>query len=63
MGHGEVDAVRQVVQSFRDLEVYKLLCDLYIEVCSASATFPQHEKYELGSQVRRSSNSIPANLA
>jgi len=46
-----------------DLEVYQKLCTLHIEVCDLSHNWPEEEKYELGSQVRRSSNSAPANLA
>jgi four helix bundle protein len=46
-----------------DLDVYKKLCQLHIEVCDLTHTWPQEEKYELGSQARRSSNSSPAQLA
>ena len=46
-----------------DLEVYKKLCRLHIEVCDLTRTWPKEEKCELGSQVRRSSNSAPAQLA
>jgi four helix bundle protein len=46
-----------------DLEVYKRLCRLHIEVCDLTHTWPKEEKYELGSQARRSSNSAPAQLA
>jgi four helix bundle protein len=46
-----------------DLEVYKRLCRLHIDVCELTRSWPQEEKYELGSQVRRSSNSSPAQLA
>ncbi len=46
-----------------DLEVYKKLCRLHIEVCDLTRAWPQEEKYELGRQVRRSSNSSPAQLA
>ena len=46
-----------------DLEVYKKLCRLHIDVCDLTHTWPQEEKYELGSQARRSSNSAPAQLA
>ena len=38
-----------------DLNVYKKLCDLAIEVSELSLKFPRFELYELGSQVRRSS--------
>ena len=47
----------------QDLEVYKKLCQLHIDVCDLSCKWPQEEKYELGSQARRSSNSAPAQLA
>ena len=46
-----------------DLEVYKKLCRLHIDVCDLTHKWPQEEKYELGSQSRRSSNSAPAQLA
>ena len=46
-----------------DLEVYKKLCLLHIEVCDLTHKWPYEEKYELGSQIRRSSNSAPAQLA
>jgi four helix bundle protein len=46
-----------------DLHVYQRLCQLHIEVCDLSHEWPREEKYELGSQVRRSSNSEPAQIA
>jgi len=46
-----------------DLQVYRELCELHIEVCRLSHRWPADEKYELGSQVRRSSNSAAAQLA
>ncbi len=46
-----------------DLQVYRKLCDLHIEVCRMAREWPAEERYELGSQVRRSSSSAPANLA
>lgn len=46
-----------------DLEVYQKLCQLHIEICDLSHTWPSEEKYEIGSQIRRSSNSSPAQLA
>ncbi len=46
-----------------DLQVYQKLCLLHIDVCGLSHEWPPEERYELGSQVRRSSNSAPANLA
>jgi four helix bundle protein len=46
-----------------DLEVYRKLCRLHIEICDLSHTWTSEEKYELGSQIRRASNSSPAQLA
>ena len=48
---------------FEDLNVYKKLFELAFKVQSLTMTFPKFEMYELGSQLRRSSNSSPANLA
>ena len=46
-----------------DLGVYNKLCRLHIDVCDLTHKWPSEEKYELGSQARRSSNSAPAQLA
>ncbi len=46
-----------------DLQVYQKLCDLHLDVCDLAKSWPAEEKYELGSQVRRSSNSAAAQLA
>jgi four helix bundle protein len=46
-----------------DLDVYQKLCRLHIEVCACVKSWPSEERFELCSQIRRSSNSSPANLA
>lgn len=46
-----------------DLDVYRKLCQLHLEVCDLTHQWPPEERYELGSQARRSSNSSPAQLA
>lgn len=51
------------ITGYEDLEVYQKLCDLHIEVNDLTFTFPKFKLYELGSQLRRSSNSAPANIA
>ncbi len=51
------------VSSFEDLDVYQKLVELHLEIHTLSLEFPKFELYELGSQIRRSSNSAPANLA
>jgi four helix bundle protein len=51
------------VSKVGDLKVYRRLVDQHLKVHELSLSFPKFEIYELGSQVRRSSNSAPANLA
>ncbi len=46
-----------------DLEVYRKLCQLHLEVCDLTHQWPAEERYEFGSQARRSSNSSPSQLA
>ncbi|MEN8138149.1 MAG: four helix bundle protein [Bacteroidota bacterium] len=46
------------MNSYRDLEIYKMAHRLSIEVHKMSLTLPKYELYEQGSQVRRSSKSI-----
>jgi four helix bundle protein len=52
-------------QTFRTerLDVYRRLCHLHLDVCTLTRGWPVVERFELGSQVRRSSNSAPAQLA
>jgi four helix bundle protein len=51
------------IESFEDLEVYQKLCQLHLKGSQASIKFPKFELHELGSQLRRSSNSCPANIS
>ncbi len=51
------------IQSYRDLEVFQLSFELAVEVDRVSKALPKHELYEVGSQIRRSAKSIPANIA
>ena len=54
---------KKVVNSVEDLQVYQKLCNLALKVHNLTLTFPKFELYELGSQMRRCSNSAPANSA
>ena len=62
-GLGGNEVTHSNYMDVEDLEVYKKLCRLHIDVCDLTHKWPHEEKYELGSQVRRSSNSAPAQLA
>lgn len=46
-----------------DLKVYQKLFKLALECHELTKSFPNFEMYEIGSQLRRSTNSAPANLA
>lgn len=48
---------------YRDLKVFKLSYKLALEIHDLTKTFPVEEKYSLVDQIRRSSRSVPANLA
>lgn len=50
-------------RGFRDLIVYKLSYKLALEIFEISKKFPVEEKYSLTDQIRRSSRSVPANIA
>lgn len=50
------------MQSYKDLEVYKLAHSLAIEVHKMTLQLPKFETYEEGSQIRRSSKSASVNI-
>ena len=56
---GEMESYRRL----EDLMVYQKLCQLQIAISERTRRWPVEEKYELGAQVRRSSNSAAAQLA
>jgi four helix bundle protein len=51
------------MHGFRDLIVYRKAYMLSMEINELSRIFPKEEKYALTDQIRRSSRSIPANIA
>ena len=50
------------MKSYADLDIYKISYSLALEVHKLSLKLPKYELYETGSQVRRSSKSIPSNI-
>ncbi len=48
---------------FRDLIVYQLSYKLALEIFEITKRFPKEEKYALVDQIRRSSRSVPTNIA
>ena len=50
-------------RGYKDLKVYQRSYALSMDIFIATRSFPQDEKYSLVDQARRSSRSIPANIA
>lgn len=50
------------MKSYKDLEVYNLSLELFYKCHVMSLKLPKHEMYELGSQLRRSSDSVTTNI-
>ncbi|WP_373521171.1 four helix bundle protein [Aquiflexum sp.] len=49
--------------NFKNLKVWQKSVDLAVKVYHMTATFPSEEKFGMTSQMRRSSVSIPSNIA
>jgi four helix bundle protein len=50
-------------RGFRDLIVYEKSYKLAMDIFEITKTFPKEEKYSLVDQTRRSSRSVPSNIA
>jgi four helix bundle protein len=48
--------------SYRDLEIYQLSHEVAVNIHKFSLNLPKYELYETGSQLRRSSKSVSANI-
>jgi four helix bundle protein len=51
------------IRSYRDLEVYQRGMALLKPIHALVLTFPDYEKFDLASQLRRACKSVPANIA
>ena len=51
------------MRDFRNLQVWNKAHSLTLDVYKATGSFPKEELYGLTSQLRRSSTSIPTNIA
>lgn len=50
------------MKSYKDLDIYNLSLSLFYKTHTISLKLPKHELYELGSQIRRSADSIVTNI-
>ena len=52
-----------MAKNYKDLEIWKLSYNLTLKFYKITEKFPEHENNNLISQIRRSSSSIPLNIA
>ena len=51
------------IVTFRDLKVWSKAHQLTLEIYKICKDFPKYEEFGLSSQMRRSSSSVPSNIA
>jgi four helix bundle protein len=51
------------MQNFKQLKVWEKAHNLTLAIYKATSSFPKDERYSLTDQMRRSSSSIPTNIA
>jgi four helix bundle protein len=51
------------IRSFRELRVWQQAMDLAMDVYGETKRFPTQERFSLVDQIRRSSRSVPSNVA
>ena len=51
------------IVSFRDLDTWQAAMDLAVAAHEAASRLPATQRFELGSQIRRSATSVPSNVA
>ena len=49
-------------KSYKDLDIYSIGMDLFVALHPKTLKLPKYELYELGSQLRRSSDSVVSNI-
>ena len=48
--------------NYKDLKIWKLANEVSIDIHKMTLSLPDFEKYEIGSQIRRSSKSVKSNI-
>ena len=49
-------------KSYKDLDIYTISMELFLSLHPKTLKLPKYELYELGSQMRRSSDSVVSNI-
>ena len=58
-----VNSVTMKIQSYKELEVWRVAMDLVDLIYDVTASFPAEERFGLSQQMRRCAVSIPSNIA
>ena len=53
----------EMIKSYRDLEVFKESYQIALQIHRLTQKYPEFERYEIGTQMRRAAVSIPLNIA
>jgi len=56
-------AIRMPIRSYEDLEAFQRAMALVRPVHDLALRLPDYERFDLASQIRRASKSVPANIA
>jgi four helix bundle protein len=51
------------MKSYRELELWKVSMDLVVDIYTKTSAFPNHELFDLVSQLRRAAVSLSSNIA
>ena len=54
---------KSLYRGYRDLKVYQMSYQLALDIHELTKKYPKEERYSLTDQIRRSSRSVPGNLA
>ena len=52
-----------MINSYKNLEIYRRSYNLALRLHETTKKFPEEERYDLTSQIRRCSKSVPTNIA
>ena len=52
-----------MISSYKELEIYKRSYNLALRLHEITKKYPEEERYDLTSQIRRCSKSVPTNIA
>lgn len=55
--------IEEMIKNFTDLDIWKLALELAVLIYKETAGFPKSEKFGITDQIRRSVNSVGANIA